>query len=136
MTAYEGIYRCIKELIPDTLPVTFSNLDENKENCGIAFKGTTGNSFRSLSGEYNNRCLNVVFNYNVKDVFKGFEYGEAVVETLTGVNNIAYRDDNTGEMIVYISNIRLMGNINYLGKNKNNALNAFSINFNITYGLL
>ena len=134
MTIYEALYRSIKELMPTDFDIVFNNLDENSEQCGLGFKGTGAGNIRHLDGSIGNRSMRLVVNYNTKDVFAGFDYGERIVEKLTNSFNIGYRDDESGELLVYISNIKLLGNINYLGKNKNNSINCFSINFIITYG--
>lgn len=136
MNTYEALYRVIKENMPDTLNIVFNNLDENTENCGVCFKGTGSDPVRKLDGSLGNRSMRLIINYNTKDVFAGFEYGEQVVERLIQIINMGYRDDDTGELLVAVNNIKLVGNINYLGKNRNNSLNCFSINFLVTYGLL
>ena len=134
MTLYEGLYRSIKELMPDTLKITFNNFDENSENCGIAFKGAGSDVQRELDSSLFNRKLSIVINYNTKDTFAGYEYGEKIIDAFNKVNGLNYIDDKTNEYIVSIINIKLLGNINYIGKNKNNALNCFSLNFIVTYG--
>lgn len=136
MNVYEGLYRSIKEAIPVKLKITFNNLDENNENCAMYFKGSVSNPDRDLSGNLMNRQVKLIFNYVIKDTFEGYDYGEAIVKALNKFRNILYKDAETGEKIVYISDIRLLGNINYLGKNRNNSLNCFSINFIVTYGKL
>ena len=136
MNVYEGLYRSIKEAIPVKLKITFNNLDENSENCAMYFKGSVSNPDRDLSGNLMNRQVKLIFNYVIKDTFEGYDYGEAIIKALNKFRNVLYKDDETGEKIVYISDIRLLGNINYLGKNRNNSLNCFSINFIVTYGKL
>ena len=136
MTLYEGLYRSIKELMPDNLKITFNNFDENSENCGVAFKGAGSDGQRALDSSLFNRKISLVINYNTKDTFIGYEYGEKIIDAFSRVTGLNYIDDKTNEYIVSISNIKLLGNINYIGKNKNNALNCFSLNFIVTYGKL
>ena len=83
-----------------------------------------------------NRKLSIVINYNTKDTFAGYEYGEKIIDAFNKVTGLNYIDDKTNEYIVSIINIKLLGNINYIGKNKNNALNCCSLNFIVTYGKL
>lgn len=134
MNIYEGLYRSLKELMPSDMKITFNNIDENSENCSLYFKGSVSDALRDLKGNLINRKLKVVINYNIKETFAGFEYGEKIIEAFNSCHGVVYRDDETNERICTISNIKLLGNINYLGKNNLNALNCFSINFLITYG--
>lgn len=134
MNIYESLYRSLKELMPSDLKITFNNIDENNENTAIYFKGSVADAKRDLAGNLVNRQLKVVINYNMFDTFAGFDYGERIVKAFNSCHGVLYRDEVTNERICTISNIRLLGNINYLGKNKLNAINCFSINFLITYG--
>ena len=136
MNIYEALYRSIKEAMPQDLDIVFNNLNENIEQCGIGFKGTGAPIINHLDGTYGNRSMRLVINYNMKDTFNGFDYGERIIESLTQMHNVGYKDNDTGELLVYINKIRLSGDVNFLKKNVNNGLNCFSINFLITYGKL
>ena len=136
MNIYEGLYRSLKEMMPKDLEITFNNIDENNENSALYFKGSVADAIRNLDGNLINRKLKVIVNYNTKETFKGFEYGEKVVEAFNSCKGVVYRDNSTGEAVCFISNIKLLGNINYLGKNNLTGLSCFSINFLMTYGKL
>lgn len=134
MTIHEALYKSIKEAMPDDLYIVFNNLNENIEQCGLCFKGGQSPEIRFIDGRIGNRRLNLVINYNMKDTFKGYDYGNRVIESLIKIRDIGYRDDETGELLVYISKIIVLGDVNFLKKNVNNGLNCFSLNFMITYG--
>ena len=134
MTLHRALYESIKEEMPSDFPVVSDNFDENSENCGICFKGGGSDPIRHLDGSLANRTSRVVINYNTKDMFAGYDYGKRIVEALIKMVNIGYRDNETGELIVVINNIKLTNDVNFIRKNRNNGLNCFSINFMLTYG--
>lgn len=136
MTVHEALYRSIKEAMPNDIDIVFNNLNENKEECGICFKGAGVSSIQHLDGKLANRNMRMIINYNFKDTFAGYDYGQRVIDNLIQMHNIAYKDDETGELLVYINKIKLTGDVNFLKKNPNNGLNCFSVNFLITYGKL
>ena len=147
MTEHQMLYMYVKENIIGTVidVCTFNDMDvKATNNIGVYIKGSQVSNYRDLSsGKYLSRMADIVLNYNCyntkEGIFDGISKLEAIRDKLETVNNKRVyfsngqlSDKDNYDSFLSISQIDLMSDILYLGKNSFN-IPGYSIRFKITY---
>lgn len=137
MSIHEDLIKLIKDNIsPSKFTVTEGEIEEHERNiCKLNLKGTSSNPELTVDGYMINQStlllVNVQSDVGAKGYSEGYEFCEQLKRELTKVFHKTYTRDN-GVKSVAIDNIRLRGNINKTGLNKQ-AIYCFSINFIVNY---
>lgn len=123
------IYKAIRSILPSNYKIKFTDMSKKDTDTCCLYIKSGGNIEREVDGTVAKSELRLILNINSNDKIKGVEEGYSychdVVDKLINTYN---KNISIEEKDVFIREVRLVGNINYLGKNEY-GIPTYSINY-------